>query len=54
MSRWAEDCSAGLPEELKGAGGLEPVALDGKTARGSITQHHKAIHLLSVMASGAA
>lgn len=50
LSRWAEDCSAGLPAELKGAGGLEPVALDGKTARGSITQHHKAIHLLSVMA----
>jgi hypothetical protein len=47
---WAEDCSAALPEERKGAGGLEPAALDGKTARGSISQHRKAIHLLSVMA----
>lgn len=50
LSRWAEDCSAGLPAAQKGAGGLEPVALDGKTVRGSISQHRKAIHLLSVMA----
>lgn len=50
LTRWAEVCSAALPEERKGAGGLEPVALDGKTARGSIGQHRKAIHLLSAMA----
>lgn len=50
LSRWAEDCSAGLPEEARGAGGLEPVALDGKAARGSLSRHRKAIHLLSVMA----
>lgn len=50
LSRWAEDCSAGLPEGSRGAGGLEPVALDGKTARGSLSRHRKAIHLLSVMA----
>jgi DDE_Tnp_1-associated/Transposase DDE domain len=50
LSRWAEDCSAALPEERRGAGGLEPVALDGKAARGSLSPHHKAIHLLSIMA----
>ena len=49
LSRWAEGCSAGLPEQRQGAGGLEPVALDGKTARGSLCRHRKAIHLLSVM-----
>jgi len=50
LSRWAEDCCAGLPEAGKGPGELEPVALDGKTARGSICRHRKAVHLLSVMA----
>jgi hypothetical protein len=50
LSRWAEGRSAELPEESRGAGGLEPVALDGKTARGSLSRHRKAIHLLSVMA----
>ena len=50
LSRWAEDCSAGLSEEARGAGGLEPVALDGKTARGSLSRHRKAVRLLSVMA----
>lgn len=50
LSRWAEGCSAELPEERKGAGGLEPISLDGKTARGSLAPHRKAVHLLSVMA----
>ncbi len=47
LSRWAEGCSATLPPVPDG---LEAIAIDGKTARGSISRHRKAIHLLSVMA----
>jgi len=36
LCRRAEGRSARLSEGSKGAGGLEPVALDGKTARGSL------------------
>jgi len=50
LCRRAEGRSARLSEGSKGAGGLEPVALDGKTARGSLSRHRKAIHLLSVRA----
>jgi DDE_Tnp_1-associated/Transposase DDE domain len=50
LSRWAESCSAELTQERRDTSTLEPVALDGKTVRGSISPHRKAIHLLSAMA----
>lgn len=50
LSKWAEDCSASLSGETPARGDLEPIALDGKTARGSVGPHQKAVHLLSVMA----
>ena len=50
LSGWAERCIAGRPEASKEGGELEPLALNGKTARGSISRHRKAIHLLSMMA----
>ena len=50
VAAWAEATSAALPPEQRGAGGLEPAALDGKAVRGTIGRHGRAIHLLSVMA----
>jgi DDE_Tnp_1-associated/Transposase DDE domain len=50
LSRWAEHCSASLSKDPAGRGKIEPIALDGKTACGSVGPHRKAIHLLSVMA----
>jgi len=50
LSRWAEDCTASLSKGAAERGELEPIALDGKTACGSVGPHRKAIHLLSVMA----
>ena len=50
LLRWAEDCSARLAQKPAGCGELQPIALDGKTACGSVGPHRKAIHLLSVMA----
>jgi hypothetical protein len=48
LARWAEAALAGLS---RGADdGLELVALDGKSVRGSIGRHEGAVHLLSVMA----
>jgi hypothetical protein len=48
LALWAEAASADLPPEAEG--GLEPVAMDGKSARGSIGRHGGAVHRLSVMA----
>lgn len=50
LARWAEAVSASCSAGPDGAETLEPVALDGKTVRGSLRQHHKAVHLLSLMA----
>jgi hypothetical protein len=48
LARWAEAALAGLPR--KADDGLEPIALDGKSLRGSAGRHEGAVHLLSVMA----
>ena len=48
LARWAEAALAGSPGGAND--GLEPVALDGKSVRGSIGRHEGAVHLLSVMA----
>jgi hypothetical protein len=50
VAAWSEATCASLPPEQRGAGTLEPVALDGKAVRGTIGRHEGAIHLLSVMA----
>lgn len=47
LARWAEAALAGpRPED----DGLDAVALDGKSVRGSLGRHGGAVHLLSVMA----
>jgi hypothetical protein len=48
LALWAEAASADLSPGVDD--GLEPVALDGKSARGSIGCHGGAVHLLSAMA----
>jgi hypothetical protein len=50
LSRWTQECCASLDEGPRGRGEVEPVAIDGKTACGSVGPHRKAVHLLSVMA----
>ena len=50
LGRWADAADAALGDASSEAGGLEPTALDGKTARGSLTPHRGAIHLRSLMA----
>lgn len=49
LARWAEAALAGMPPE-PGGDAPEPVALDGKSVRGSIGRHEGAVHLLAVMA----
>ena len=50
LTRWAEAAYAALPPESENGDVIEPIALDGKTARGSIGRHDGAVHLLSAMA----
>ncbi len=50
LARWAQECTASLDEEPQERGELEPVAVDGKTACGSVGPHRKAVHRSSVMA----
>jgi hypothetical protein len=45
ISAWMEHCLG----ELVTAPTLQPVAIDGKTLRGTLQQHQRAIHLLSVL-----
>jgi len=46
LTRWVEQCLAALPP---GKGKLEPMALDGKSLRGSRKQGAINVHLLSVL-----
>jgi hypothetical protein len=46
---WAEATASGLAAAVP-CDELEPVALDGKTARGTIGRHQGTVHLLSVLA----
>jgi hypothetical protein len=46
LTHWAEQCLAALPP---GQGQLEPMALDGKSLRGSRKQGAINVHLLSVL-----
>lgn len=50
LARWAEAALDGVPVDPGSGRGLEPIALDGKSVRGSIGRHEGAVHLLSAMA----
>jgi hypothetical protein len=50
VARWAEAATARLAEATPPRAGLEPLALDGKAVRGSLSSHRGAVHLLSVLA----
>jgi hypothetical protein len=50
MAYWAEAALAGAAPQPDRGVGLEPIALDGKTVRGSLGRHEGTVHLLSAMA----
>lgn len=50
LARWAEAALADDRTEADPPAGLEPIALDGKTVRGSLGRHEGTVHLLSAMA----
>jgi hypothetical protein len=50
LAYWAEAALAGAAPQPDRGVGLEPIALDGKTVRGSLGRHEGTVHLLSAMA----
>lgn len=50
LNRWAEAALAGTGPDASLDRGLEAISLDGKSLRGSLAGHDRAVHLLSAMA----